>query len=134
MAASDYKQHGSLNGRNEMIVDNEKYTKEYDENKLWDKILHMPKNVSKEFTHKVVVLYVILTSQYTPLWVKLSIVAALGYFICPVDLIPDFIPFTGYLDDLAMLTFVIGEIAVYETVDVKARTKKIEEKLGINNK
>lgn len=113
-----------------MVIDNEKYSKEYDENKLWKKISRMPKSMSKEVTHKAVVLYVILTSKYTPLWVKLSVIAALGYFICPIDLIPDFIPFTGYLDDLAMLTFLIGEISIYETVEVKARTKKIEDELA----
>jgi uncharacterized membrane protein YkvA (DUF1232 family) len=39
------------------------------------------------------------------------------YFILPVDLIPDFIPIVGYLDDLAVLTTIMnslkGEINAY---------------------
>lgn len=39
------------------------------------------------------------------------------YFILPVDLIPDFIPLVGYLDDLAVLTTIMnslkGEINAY---------------------
>ena len=41
------------------------------------------------------------------------------YFILPVDLIPDFIPLVGYLDDLAVLTTIMnslkGEINAYRT-------------------
>lgn len=35
---------------------------------------------------------------------KMLILGALGYFILPVDAIPDFIPVAGYTDDLAALT------------------------------
>ena len=41
------------------------------------------------------------------------------YFILPADLIPDFIPLVGYLDDLAVLTTIMnslkGEINAYRT-------------------
>lgn len=41
------------------------------------------------------------------------------YFVLPTDLIPDFIPFIGYLDDLAVLTTIMvtlkGEIDDYRT-------------------
>jgi uncharacterized membrane protein YkvA (DUF1232 family) len=41
------------------------------------------------------------------------------YFLLPVDLIPDFIPLVGYLDDLAVLTTIMnslkGEINEYKT-------------------
>jgi uncharacterized membrane protein YkvA (DUF1232 family) len=35
---------------------------------------------------------------------KAIIVAALIYFIVPIDTIPDFTPLFGYLDDLGVLT------------------------------
>jgi uncharacterized membrane protein YkvA (DUF1232 family) len=34
--------------------------------------------------------------------------AALAYFLSPVDLIPDFIPVSGFIDDAAVLALVFG--------------------------
>lgn len=38
----------------------------------------------------------------TPLVAKLLIVLVVGYALSPVDLIPDFVPLLGYLDDLIL--------------------------------
>ena len=38
---------------------------------------------------------------------KVLVVAALAYFIVPVDSIPDFTPLVGYLDDAAVIAAVI---------------------------
>ena len=53
------------------------------------------------------------------------------YFILPADLIPDFIPLVGFLDDLAVLTTIMnslkGEISAYRTwkqTGVKTQFKK----------
>lgn len=49
------------------------------------------------------------------------------YFILPTDLIPDFIPVIGYLDDLAVLTTIMaslkGEIDKYRDWKVKSETE-----------
>jgi uncharacterized membrane protein YkvA (DUF1232 family) len=37
----------------------------------------------------------------------LSIVAAINYFVDPFDLIPDEIPFLGFLDDATVITFAV---------------------------
>lgn len=37
-------------------------------------------------------------------------IASLVYFLSPIDLIPDFLPFLGYADDIALLTFVLGSM------------------------
>jgi curved DNA-binding protein CbpA len=52
--------------------------------------------------------------------VNLGIIGGgLLYFIIPTDLIPDFIPFIGLIDDIAILTTIInslqGELAKYRT-------------------
>jgi uncharacterized membrane protein YkvA (DUF1232 family) len=53
------------------------------------------------------------------------------YFLLPVDLIPDFIPLVGYLDDLAVLTTIMnslkGEINAYQAwkeTGIKGHFKK----------
>jgi uncharacterized membrane protein YkvA (DUF1232 family) len=38
-------------------------------------------------------------------------IGAIAYFVTPTDLIPDFIPVAGYLDDAAVIGFVIASIA-----------------------
>lgn len=38
-----------------------------------------------------------------PWYARLFIICLLGYAFCPLDLIPDFIPVFGYLDDLIVL-------------------------------
>ena len=39
------------------------------------------------------------------------IIAALAYFISPIDAIPDVIPVLGYVDDAALVGWVIYELA-----------------------
>ena len=40
----------------------------------------------------------------------LALLGGLIYFMMPVDLIPDFIPFTGLLDDFTVVMFISGAI------------------------
>jgi uncharacterized membrane protein YkvA (DUF1232 family) len=47
----------------------------------------------------------------------------LGYFICPLDAIPDAAPFVGYSDDLGVLALALATVATYTTVDVKEKAR-----------
>jgi len=42
-----------------------------------------------------------------PILAKITIVIAVGYALSPIDLIPDFIPVLGYLDDLIIVPLFI---------------------------
>lgn len=44
----------------------------------------------------------------TPWYAKLIIILVVAYALSPIDLIPDFIPFLGYLDDLIIVPLVIS--------------------------
>ncbi|MDH5178224.1 MAG: YkvA family protein [Gammaproteobacteria bacterium] len=48
-------------------------------------------------------LYLAARHPHTPLLPKLLIVLVVAYAASPIDLIPDFIPVIGYLDDLLLL-------------------------------
>lgn len=47
-------------------------------------------------------------SRKSPWWLKLLPVLAVLYVISPVDLVPDFAPIIGWLDDVGILGVVTG--------------------------
>jgi uncharacterized membrane protein YkvA (DUF1232 family) len=48
-------------------------------------------------------LYLVARDARTPWHAKLLAVVVVGYALSPIDLIPDFIPVLGYLDDLILI-------------------------------
>jgi len=52
---------------------------------------------------EVVVLYFASRDPRTPWYAKLLLALVIGYAISPIDLIPDFIPVLGYVDDLVLI-------------------------------
>lgn len=56
------------------------------------------------FVEDSAAMYYCAVSKDSPKRVKIAIFAALCYFITPIDLIPDAIPITGYLDDGIVIT------------------------------
>ena len=63
----------------------------------------------------------LIMDNSTPPQVRLSIMGALTYLIIPVDLIPDFIPASGFSDDLVALTAVISLWQHHITPEIKFR-------------
>jgi len=53
--------------------------------------------------HDGLTLWYALGYHATPWWVRALIVLVVGYALSPIDLIPDFIPVLGLLDDLILL-------------------------------
>ena len=45
-----------------------------------------------------------------PIGTIISIISTLIYIISPIDLIPDYIPVVGYIDDIAILSWVLKSI------------------------
>ena len=48
-----------------------------------------------------------------PRAVKIALAAAAVYLVSPIDLIPDFVPFVGYLDDLLIAAVVVDGVLNY---------------------
>jgi uncharacterized membrane protein YkvA (DUF1232 family) len=89
----------------------EKYQAHYSEDSFWSKVKNVALAAGRELIEKALWLYYALLDEDTPKKSKLIILGALGYFILPFDLIPDFIPFIGYTDDLAVLAGAIVSVA-----------------------
>jgi uncharacterized membrane protein YkvA (DUF1232 family) len=53
-------------------------------------------------------LYLAARDPRVPWYVKLFAVGIAAYALSPIDLIPDFIPILGYLDDLVLLPLAIA--------------------------
>ena len=65
----------------------------------------------------------LIMDNSTPTQVRISIMGALTYLIIPIDLIPDFIPASGFSDDLVALTAVISLWQHHITPEIKFRAK-----------
>jgi len=65
------------------------------------------------------VLYFGIKDNRTPVFAKVIAFAALVYLISPIDLIPDFIPFFGYLDDLIIVPFLLHLAFLFLPLEVK---------------
>lgn len=100
-----------------------KYEKHYSEDSLKDKILKVAKSAGAKIIYGVLVLYYILQSDNVSTADKAKICGALGYFILPVDLIPDFIPVAGYTDDLAAIIWALYSVKKNVTPEIKQKAK-----------
>ncbi len=65
----------------------------------------------------------LILDNSTPPQVRISMIGALTYLIIPIDLIPDFIPASGFSDDLVALTAVISLWQHHITPEIKIRAK-----------
>jgi uncharacterized membrane protein YkvA (DUF1232 family) len=89
----------------------EKYRGQYNDAKLSSKIARFAKSAGMECVYYVLLLVSIMKSKDVKLKDKIIIGGALGYFISPLDLIPDLMIGTGYLDDVGMLYYALTTIS-----------------------
>jgi len=62
---------------------------------------------AKKLKAHVDTLYLVYKKRSTPWYAKVVIAITIGYAFSPVDLIPDFIPIFGFLDDAILLPVLI---------------------------
>jgi uncharacterized membrane protein YkvA (DUF1232 family) len=74
---------------------------------MGNKIIEKYKEKAKELKYNLSALYLACKRKETPIIAKIVIIITVGYALSPIDLIPDFIPILGYLDDLIILPFLI---------------------------
>ena len=65
------------------------------------------KNLSGNLKKQIKLYKLVLKDKRTPLLAKILLWLALGYLLLPFDLIPDFIPFFGQLDDIIIIPLLV---------------------------
>ncbi|WP_425059459.1 hypothetical protein SCACP_00080 [Sporomusa carbonis] len=68
------------------------------------------KHWAKKLKDDIIALYYAIKHSQTPLYAKAITAIVVGYALSPIDLIPDFIPIFGYLDDVILLPLGIAMV------------------------
>lgn len=100
-------------------IKTDKYQKHYSNSSFWDKVKKIAKNAGLKVICYALTLYYILQKDDVPVAEKGIIIGALGYFILPIDLIPDFIAGLGYTDDIGAMLIAIKKSMDYVDEEVK---------------
>ena len=123
-------------------------TPSFSERSLWNKIKSVAKKAGKGVIKLVLMLYFCWRdrglpeegpaedgppvegllvegplAEGPPRWVKAIIIAALIYFISPIDAVPDFLP-GGFVDDLGVLGAAAVKIRAYIKPEHRARAQE----------
>ena len=80
------------------------------------------------FVEELVAAYYCALDPATPMRVRGMLLAAIAYFILPVDLIPDMIAGLGFADDMALITAVVGLVAAHITPTHRAAAARALDK------
>ena len=88
---------------------------------MWEKISSVAKQAGIELVYAVLLLYYIAIDPATPKTDKVRIFGVIGYFILPVDIVPDALPLIGCTDDMAAVLWALK--AVYDNITPAVRAK-----------
>lgn len=111
----------------EVVVLEDSYAEKYSEGSLFDKIKNTVKSAGLKLIYEALQLYYVTENPNCPMRIKAAIFAALGYFISPFDVIPDFTPFVGYSDDASAIALALALAQLYIDDEVK---KKAQNKIA----
>lgn len=103
------------------------YAKKYSDENFFDKVTGVFKKAGLGLIYKALQLYYVAQRPDCPMKIKAAVLAPLGYFISPIDAIPDFTPVLGFTDDAAIIAAAIIFAQFYINDDVK---RKAREKLA----
>ena len=113
------------------IVDFDAYRSYFSDPNLWSKLKNVAKKAGVKVVYSALVLYYVTRDPKVPTSEKLKIYGALGYFILPIDLIPDSVIALGFTDDLAALAWAIYAVTEFVTPEIEAQAEaKLHEWFG----
>jgi uncharacterized membrane protein YkvA (DUF1232 family) len=77
----------------------------------------------------IAAIYVAARDPRTPWYAKATALVVAGYALSPIDLVPDFIPVLGYLDDLVLLPLGIALVVWMIPADLMTEYRAKAERL-----
>ena len=92
------------------------------------------KERAKRLKSDVPAVFLALKDSRTPIAAKVFAALTVAYALSPIDLIPDFIPVLGYLDDLIILPALAAAAIHFIPKDVMEECRKKSEGLWENGK
>ena len=95
---------------------------------FWDKLRKTLGRIP--FIEDALAAYYCAIDEKTPLYVKAVLMAAVAYFITPLDVIPDFIAGLGFTDDAAVLIAAFKAIGANLRPEHHARARALLGKTG----
>ncbi len=100
--------------------DIEKYQKHYDEKKFGSRLPKVARKAGSKLVYAVLLLYYVLRNPSVSKADKATVYGALGYFLLPLDILPDFIPMVGFTDDLTAVLLAVRAVWKNITPEIKA--------------
>jgi uncharacterized membrane protein YkvA (DUF1232 family) len=86
------------------------------------------KNYARKLKQNLFVLYLSYKDNRVPWYAKLVAICVVAYAFSPIDLIPDFIPVLGYLDDLIIVPLGISlALKLIPAYIIEEKKEKAEE-------
>ena len=101
------------------------YTEHYSDESFWTKVKRFALKAGKEVIRTALILYYVAQDPETPKHIKAVIYGALGYFIIPLDAIPDVAPAIGFSDDLGVLLAALALAKVFTKPEHEQQADKL---------
>lgn len=92
------------------------------------------KEQAKNLKTDIPALYMALKDEETPLIAKLFAGITVAYALSPIDLIPDFVPVLGYLDDMILLPLLVALTLKFIPQQVIKKNRKLSKEIWNNGK
>lgn len=92
------------------------------------------KERAEQLKKELPAVFLALKRKDTPWYAKISAIFTIGYALSPIDLIPDFIPVLGYLDDLIVLPMMVAVTIKAIPVNIMEQCRHESEQIWKNGK
>ena len=92
------------------------------------------KERAKRLKTDIPALFLAMKDKETPAAAKILAAITVAYALSPIDLIPDFIPILGYLDDLILLPALVALTVKLIPKDVFEKNRALSEGMWENGK